>query len=149
MKVILLKDILNLGEENELVEVSEGFARNYLLPKKSAIVATSYAIAALERNKKNIAKKLEEKKAGFRETAKKLEGKALEIKVDVGEEGKLFGSVSTVDIAGAIKAAYGVDVDRKKIVLSEHIKALGEYPVSVKMFSGVEAKITVQVVPSN
>lgn len=148
MKVILLKDAVNIGDESEIVEVSEGYARNYLIPKKIAIIATDSEIKLLERNKKKIEQKIEEKKTVLKETAKKLGALSLEIKVDVGEGGKMFGSVSTSDIAAAIKEAAGIEIDKRKISLEHHIKAPGNYPVTIKLFSDIEAKTQVAVVPS-
>lgn len=148
MKVILLKDTVNIGEENEIVNVSEGYARNYLIPKKIAVQATDQAIKQLERNKKKIEAKLEEKKAVLRETAKKIGALFLEIKVDVGEGGKMFGSVSSSDVAAAIKEASGIELDKRKIHLEQHIKTTGTYPVAVKLYSDIEAKLQVAVVPS-
>jgi large subunit ribosomal protein L9 len=148
MKVILLKDTVNIGEENEIVNVSEGYARNYLIPKKIAVQATDQAIKQLERNKKKIEAKLEEKKAVLRETAKKIGALSLEIKVDVGEGGKMFGSVSSSDVAAAIKEASGIELDKRKIHLEQHIKTPGTYPVAVKLYSDIEAKLQVAVVPS-
>lgn len=148
MKVILLKDTLNIGDENEIVEVSEGYARNYLIPKKVAVAATDSAVKLLERNKKKIEEKLEEKKAVLRETAKKIGALSLEIKVDIGEGGKMFGSVSSSDIAAVIKEISGIELDKRKIHLEQHIKAPGNYPVTIKLFSDIEAKTQVAVVPS-
>ncbi len=148
MKVILLKDTVNIGDENDIVEVSEGYARNYLIPKKIAVAATAPAIKLLERNRKKIEKKLEEKKAVLRETAKKISGLSLEIRVDVGEGGKMFGSVSSSDVAAAIKEAAGIELDKRKVHLEQHIKAPGNYPVTVKLFSDIEAKTQVSVIPS-
>ncbi len=148
MKVILLKDTVNIGEENEIVNVSEGYARNYLIPKKIAVQATDQAIKQLERNKKKIEAKLEVKKSVLRETAKKIGALSLEIKVDVGEGGKMFGSVSSSDVAAAIKEASGIELDKRKIHLEQHIKTPGTYPVAVKLYSDIEAKLQVAVVPS-
>ncbi|MFA5103901.1 MAG: 50S ribosomal protein L9 [Candidatus Margulisiibacteriota bacterium] len=147
MKVVLLKDTVNIGDENEVVDVSEGYARNYLIPKKIAIVATDAAIKYLEKNKKKIEKKIEDKKVLLKEAAKKIGALSLEIKVDVGEGGKMFGSVTNADIAHAIKEAAGIELDKRKIHLDQHIKAPGNYPVTIKLFSDIEAKIQVAVIP--
>ena len=146
MKVVLLKDTVNIGDENEIVEVSEGYARNYLIPKKIAVIATDSAIKFLERNKKKAEKKLEEKKVLLREAAEKIGALSLEIKVDVGEGGKMFGSVSSSDVAAAIKEAAGIEIDKRKIHLEQHIKAPGNYPVTIKLFSDIEVKIQVAVI---
>lgn len=148
MKVILLKDTVNIGDESEIVDVSEGYARNYLIPKKIAIVATDAEVKLLEKNKKKIEKKLEQKKEILRETAKKIGALSLEIKVDIGEGGKMFGSVSASDVAAAIKEVSGIELDKRKIHLEQHIKAPGNYPVTIRLFSDIEAKTQVAVVPS-
>ncbi len=145
MKVILLKDINNVGDEHETINVSEGYARNYLFPRKLAILSTPAAIAEQERNKKRIDAKKAEKKSALVKVAKELEKLNLEIKADIGEAGKLFGSVTNLDIADAIKAACGKDIEKKKIIMENHIKMLGEYTVVVRLMADVEAKIKVVV----
>jgi large subunit ribosomal protein L9 len=149
MKVILLKDMVNIGDENEIVNVSEGYARNFLIPKKIAVEATEAAVKQLERGRKKIEAKLEEKKSALRETAKKIGALNLEIKVDVGDNGKMFGSVTQADVASAIKELSGIELDKKKIQMEHsHLKALGTYPVTVRLYSDIEAKTQVSVVPS-
>lgn len=146
MKVILLKDIVNVGDENTVVNVSDGYARNYLFPKKLAISATPAALAVLDRNKTRIEKKIDEKKEVLKKIAKELEGITLEITADAGEQGKLFGSITTHDIAVALKEKTKHEIDRKKILLAEHIKAAGEYEATVKLFSDIEVVIKINVI---
>lgn len=149
MKVILLKDIKNVGDENEIVDVSEGYARNYLLPKKLAVIATPTAIADLERNRKKIEQKLEAKKKSLIELAKKLEETPIELYARVGENNKLFGSITAHDVAEAIKQKFGVDLDKRKIHLEQHIKTLGTYQATIKLLSEVEAKVQILVLAEN
>ena len=148
MKVILLKDVSGLGNESEIKEVSEGHARNFLLPRKLAIVADTAALKVQEKNKHRIEKKNIEKKEVMKKTAEKLSEITVEIAADAGEGGRLFGSVTNSDIADAIKKASGVEVDKKKISIEEHIKLCGEYSATVKMFQDVEAKVKINVVPA-
>lgn len=148
MKVILKKDIVNIGDENEIINVSEGFGRNFLLPKKLAIVASSSAIAERERNKKKIEKKANEKKEEMKKVAENIAGKTLEITTDAGESGKLFGSVTAHDIAVAIKKDLGIEIDKRKIALKEHIKAAGEYTFTIKLFKDVEVEMHLKVIAS-
>ncbi len=149
MKVILLKDIKNVGDENEIVNVSEGYARNYLFPKKLAILATEANLAQLERNAKKVQQKLEEKKRKLQELAKMIDGNKIEVKVHVGENKKIFGSVTANDVAEAINQKFGINLDKKKIHLDQHIKILGTYPVLVKLHTDIEAKLEVAVIPDS
>jgi large subunit ribosomal protein L9 len=147
MKVILYKSVPNLGEADSLVDVSEGYARNYLLPRKLVAPATPAALAALKKRQAENEKKLTEKKAEFEELAKKLSELELSIPTDAGEGGKLFGSVTTQDIAVAIQGAAQVEIDKKKIELSEPIRVVGEYSVPVKLFQDITAQLKVKVTP--
>jgi large subunit ribosomal protein L9 len=148
MKIILLKEIQNLGQGGELIEVKDGYARNYLFPRKLAIPATSGNLNKLEEIRKHQQyrkqKNLEEAKTfavALAQTEVKLQAK-------VGEEGKLFGSITTADIARALKEKLGKDLDKKKITLSEPIKRTGTYSVPVKLEQDVEALVKVEVVAS-
>jgi large subunit ribosomal protein L9 len=147
MKVILYRDVPSLGEEDSLVDVSEGYARNYLLPKKLAGPATPAALSSLEKRRVEKEKKMSEKKAEFEELARRLSSLELSIPVDAGEGGKLFGSVTTQDIAVAIQSAAQIDVDKKKIELSEPIKIVGEYSIPLKLFADITAELKVKVIP--
>ncbi|MFC1637478.1 50S ribosomal protein L9 [Candidatus Margulisiibacteriota bacterium] len=147
MKVILYKAVPDLGEEDSLVDVSEGYARNYLLPKKLAATATPAALASLEKRRAANEKKLAEKKAEFEAMAQKLSELELSIATDAGEGGKLFGSVTTQDIAVAIQSAAQVEIDKKRIELAEPIRLVGEYSVPVKLFQDITAQLKVKVTP--
>ena len=146
MKVILRKEVEKLGEEGSVVNVSDGYARNYLFPKKLAVPATKKEIAAVEKRQALREKELNEKKAEFEELAKKLSALEVSIPADAGEGGKLFGAITSQDIALAVSAAAGIELDKKKIDLSEPIKALGEHKVLVKLFHDISTEIKIQVI---
>ncbi len=145
MKVFLKEDVKNLGKMGDVVNVSEGYARNFLLPKKFAVEANPKNLKEFEHNKRIIQEKAAKIKDASKALAEKLSALTLQIKAKAGEEDKLFGSVTTMDISEALKAA-GFEVDKKKIVLGEPIKRLGEYTVEVKVHSEVNAAVKVQVV---
>ncbi|NQT30160.1 MAG: 50S ribosomal protein L9 [Candidatus Saganbacteria bacterium] len=146
MEVILYKDVPKLGEKNTLVKVSDGYARNYLLPNNLAGPATPKALAALEKRRAQREKELEVRKGEFQEKAQKLASLEILIPVDAGEEGKLFGSVTATDIADAILAASQIEVDKKMIDLASPIKVIGEHEVSIGFFQDVVAKVKIKVV---
>lgn len=144
MKVILKQDVKSLGKKGDLVSVSDGYARNYLFPKGLAVEAN--ATAMNEFNTKESAKKFhkaEEIKAA-QQTAEKLEGKTFCIKAKAGANGKLFGSVTSKDVSSQIKESLGIDVDKRKIIMSD-IKTFGTVEAEIKVYQGITAKIFVQV----
>jgi len=145
MKVFLKEEVKNLGKIGDVVNVSEGYARNFLLPKKFAVEANPKNLKEFEHNKRIIQEKAAKIKDASKATADKLSALTLKIRAKAGEEEKLFGSVTTMDIAEAFKAE-GFEVDKKKILLAEPIKRLGEYTVEVKIHSEVNATVKVQVV---
>ncbi|MEE8637570.1 MAG: 50S ribosomal protein L9 [Candidatus Margulisiibacteriota bacterium] len=145
MKVVLRKETSNLGEEDSLIEVSNGYARNYLFPRKLAVPATPSEIAALEKRKTEKEKKLAEKRAEHEELAKKLSSLEVSIPVDAGEGGKLFGSVTSQDIAEAVQKISQIDIDKKKIELAEPIKVVGQYSIPIKLFQDVSATLKVKI----
>lgn len=145
MKIILRQDYEKLGSAGDVVEVKAGFARNYLIPKKIAYPALpNYLKMMQEERRQKQQRQLKEKKVA-EALAQKLAKVSLTISVSVGEEDRIFGSVTTQDIAEALKNQ-GFDIDRKKIMLEEPIKALGIYSVPLKLHSEVEAKVKVWVV---
>ncbi len=145
MKIILKEDIDKLGKYGEIVNVADGYARNFLLPKGLALEATPHAMNLFEMQAAKRAKVVAEQTAAAQKAAETLQGLKVTIKVKVGEENKLYGSVTAADIAAAI-ANLGQEIDRRKIQLDEPIKAVGEYTVSVKLYSDVVAQIPVSVV---
>ncbi len=144
MKVILLKDVKSLGKRGELIEAKDGYARNFLLPRGLAVEATSSSLKELEhqdkaKDKRNV-KSLERAKA----LKEKLEGEKLELRVKAGDGGRIFGSVTTMDIAKILESL-GYKIDRKSILLDQPLKSLGEHEVDVKLHSQVMAKIKLLV----
>lgn len=144
MKVILKKDIVTLGDAGEVVEVKNGYANNYLIPQGIALRATEGALRALDTERKQQAKKIEQQRIAAREIADRLQQLSLKVSAKAGESGKLFGTVTSGDIAEALKNE-GVSIDRRKISLEAPIKALGNYEVGVKLFMDVSATLKVTV----
>jgi large subunit ribosomal protein L9 len=144
MKVILQKDIPNLGDAGDIKEVANGYARNYLLPKNLVLLANESSKKVMEHQNRLIKIKKEKRKKVSEVFADKMQGLALEIDVQVGAEGKLFGSVTSIDIAKKLKEA-GFDIDKRKISLENPIKQVGEYEVPVKLDEGITAKIKLKV----
>ena len=144
MQVILKEDVDNLGKMGDTVNVKLGYARNFLFPRSLAVEASAKNLRMLEQVKKEIAAKIAKQKAVAQKIASGLSGVTLTIKAKAGEEGKLFGSVTNMDIEEALKAQ-GFEVDKRKIVVSEPIKNLGSYTVTVKLPREVTASVTVNV----
>jgi large subunit ribosomal protein L9 len=145
IQVILQQDVDKLGKSGELVRVRPGFARNYLLPRQLAVTATSAAVRRIDHEKAVAAAKAEKSKKEARELAAKIDALHIKITTKVGEDGRLFGSVTSKDIENAVKAQ-GFVVEKKKIELKEPIKAVGEYSLPVHLVSGVTATLKVEVV---
>ncbi len=145
MKIILRQDYERLGKFGDIVEVKDGYARNYLIPKNIAYPAKPNFIKVIEEEKKHKQFKLLKAKRQAEELAKKLESVSITISVSVGEEDKMFGSVTSQDIGKALEEQ-GIEIDRRKIVLEDPIKELGIYSVPIKLHPEVEAKIKVWVV---
>ncbi|OIQ10317.1 50S ribosomal protein L9 [Neomoorella thermoacetica] len=146
MKVILTADVAKLGNRGTLVEVSEGYARNYLLPRGLAVEATAGRLKELDLEKKRREKKENQELENARRQAARLDGAVVKIATRAGETGKLFGSVTNKEIAEAIKNTFQISLDRRKIDLKEPIKALGSYEVTLKLHPTVQAHLRVQVV---
>ncbi|ATB49324.1 50S ribosomal protein L9 [Corallococcus macrosporus] len=146
MKVILREDIENLGKSGELVTVKDGYGRNFLLPRKKAVLASEQNLRQLEHEKAVIAARNAKLKGAAEEQAKKIGAIKVSIKRRVGEQDKLFGSVTALDIAEAV-AAEGQSIDRRHIHLPEPIKALGNYEVELRLHREVVAKIKLEVLP--
>ncbi len=144
VKVILSEDIARLGDAGEVVSVRPGFARNYLLPQGKAILATEASIKALEHHQRVISDKVSREKKSLEGEKARIEGLSLEIAVQVGEEGKLFGSVTAVQIAELLEAQ-GVSVDRRKLELAEPIKEVGEHRVPLRLHREVVASVRLNV----
>lgn len=132
-------------EDDRVEEVSDGYARNYLLPRKLAVSATPQALASAEKRREKRKAELEERKTEMQSLAEKLSALEVVVEMDAGEGGKLFGSVTTADIADAIKKASGTEIDKKRIEIQEPIKVVGEYTVPVKLFQEVTAALKLKV----
>jgi large subunit ribosomal protein L9 len=146
MKVILLQDVKTLGKKGDIVDVSDGYARNAILPKKLGVEATGKNLNDLKLQNQHADKVAAENLANAKELAKTVEQQKVMVKIKTGEGGKIFGSVSTKEIAQAAKEQTGLDLDKKKMQLAEPIKALGTYEIPVKLHPQVTAKLAVQVV---
>lgn len=145
MKVVLSKDIKGTGKAGELHEVSDGYARNFLFPRGLAVEANAQAMNELKNREASAAFKKKKADEEARDIASKIGGKKVHISAKGGSNGRLFGSVTTSEIAEAIKKDFGCNIDKKKISLSTDIKNYGEYSATVKLFGGVTAAVTVEV----
>ena len=145
MKVILQQDLKGTGKKGELVTVSDGYARNYLFPRKLALEANAQAMAEYQ-NRENAKKHREEvERQNALDTAEKIRGKTVKILAKAGAGGRLFGSVTSKEIAEAASKEFGVSIDKKKVSLESDIKAFGTYTVEVKLLAGVTAKLYAMV----
>lgn len=149
MKVILLEDVKSLGRKGEIVNVSDGYARNFVLPKKLGVEANSVNMNNLKLQKANADKVAQEQLEAAKELAAVLETKEVVLKMKSGEGGRAFGSVSSKEIAAAAKTQCGLELDKKKIQLPEAIKALGVYEVNIRLHTKVTGKLKVKVVEDN
>ena len=145
MKVILLQDVKSLGKKGELVEASDGYARNYLLPRKIAREANAQALNEYKNaeNSKNF--KIATQKAQAEQQKKMLEGKKFVMTAKAGQGGRLFGSITAKQVAEEIKKQYNIVIDKRKVVLECDIKEFGTYKAEVKLYTGISANIDVQV----
>jgi len=145
VKVILKENVPGLGEKGDIVEVKPGHARNFLFPRGFAMEATKGNLKQVEHLRKVRAQERAREEAQMRQAAERIQGLELSITARAGENGKLFGSVTAQDVAEAIQAATGLEIDRRKILLDEPIKTLGRREVAVRFAPGIEAKVTVVV----
>lgn len=146
MKVILTRDVPNVGLSGEVKEVAPGYARNYLIPKGLAVEATPGRLKELKMREEAKVKKAAREVEEARKIAEKIDGKSFTVKAKSGERGRLFGSITSADIAKVLQA-YGVSVDKKKIELKDPLKELGSFDVEIKLNPEVSARITVLVEP--
>ena len=145
MKVILLQDVKGKGKKGQMLEVSDGYARNFMLPKKLAIEATPDAINTMKMNDKATQERIAREKAAALEVSKKLREQTLVVKAKGGGAGKLFGAVTNDAIAAALKANAGITLDKRKIVIAEPIKNIGTYTVQCKLGYEITAPLTVKI----
>ncbi len=146
MKVILLEDVKGKGKKDQVLEVSDGYARNYLFAKKLAIEADTKAMNELKSREASRQHKYEVEKQAAEEIAKQLETITLVLYHAAGKDNKLYGAITTKEIVQQLKQDYGIEVDKKKLSLDTPIKAFGTYKIKAKLFTGVAATVTVQVV---
>lgn len=145
MKIILRADVENLGRLGDVVTVKPGFGRNYLLPQGLAMLASPANVKAFELERKKLQARMDALRGAAHDIAAKLEGLVLLVPMRAGENDKLYGSVTTA-LIGDLLAAQGINVDRRRILLDSAIRALGEYPVRIRLHADVNAEITVKVV---
>ena len=145
MKVVLLQDVRSIGKKGDLKKVSDGYARNYLLPRKLAKEANAQAMNELKNAENAKAYKIRTETENAQKNADLLTGKTLKIYAKPGQGGKIFGSVTAKDLAEEIKKQFGLEVDKRKIVLDSDIKAFGSFNFDVKFYSGIAATMTVAV----
>ena len=145
MKVILLQDVKGTGKKGELANVSDGYARHFLLPRKLAREADAQALNELKNAEQSKQHRIAVETAEAKANAEKLEGQVLEMTAKAGQGGKLFGSVTNKEIASAVAQKYNINVDKRKVVLESDIKAFGTYNCEIKLYTGISATIKVMV----
>lgn len=145
MKVILLADVKGTGKKQEIVSVSDGYARNFLFPKKLAMEATPGAAKEVERKQAAERARETERRLAAEKKAASLRGKVINVVAKCGAQGRLYGSVTGAEIADALKNQHGVEIDKRKIDLSEPIRTVGETDVIIKLYPEISAKMTVRV----
>lgn len=146
MEIVLLEDVKALGKKGQIVKVNEGYARNFILPKKLGVEATSKNLNDLKLQKANTDRIAAEVLAAAKELAAKIESSSVSLSIKAGDNGKAFGSVSSKEIGKAIQEQLGLDIDKKKLVLSEPLKTFGTHEVPIKLHRDVTAKLAVKVV---
>ncbi len=146
MKVLLLQDVKGQGKKDQIIEVSDGYGRNFLIAKKLAVIADKSAVNEAKGKEASKQHKLDVQKAEAEALAKSLNDKTLKIVADGGKDGRLYGSVTSKDIAEEFKKQYSLDIDKRKIVLDDPIRAHGVYTVEAKIYNGISATFKVSVV---
>ena len=144
MKVVLKQDVKGLGKKGELVNTSDGYARNFLFPKGLAVEANAQSLTELKNREQSAKYKIETEIAAAKKAAAELEGKTVVISAKAGANGKLFGSVTSKEIAEKVKSQFGIETDKRKVVV-EDIKQFGTYEFEIKLYQGISAKLFVRV----
>lgn len=144
MKVVLKQDVKGLGKKGELVNTSDGYARNFLFPKGLAVEANAQSLTELKNREQSAKYKIETEIAAAKKSAAELEGKTVVISAKAGANGKLFGSVTSKEIAEKVKSQFGIETDKRKVVV-EDIKQFGTYEFEIKLYQGISAKLFVRV----
>ena len=146
MKVILLSDIKGVGKKDQVIEASDGYARNFLFPKKLALEANAENMSKLKAKQDSNKFKKDTERKQAEAIAEKLKGIMLRIKVKAGGNGKIFGGVTSKEISDSLKKEYGFDIDKKKIMLNETIKTVGVFTIDIKLFEGIIGKLKVDII---
>ena len=147
MKVILLADIKNVGKKDEILNANDGYARNFLFPKKLAVEATPDNLKKLKDKKNSEAHKKELDKQNAKELASVINKLVLNLKVKAGENGKIFGGITSKEVSEELKKQNNIEIDKKKIVLNETIKNIGRFSADIKLYEGISAKLTLNIQP--
>jgi len=145
VKVILLKDVKGTGVKDQILEVSDGFARNYLLPRKIAIEATSSALNSIDKAKQAVKHREDQKRDEAEILGRELKGKVVNVSARAGDGGRLYGSITSAEIADALRAQHGVSLDKRKIELDEPIRAVGQVLATLHLSVGVSTRIIINV----
>jgi len=145
MKVILLQDIKGTGKKDQIIEASDGYARNYLIPRKLAKEATAEALNSIEKQKSADKHREDVKRAEAETKARELKGKVIQLTVRGGENGKLYGSITNDQIAAALKEQHGYDVDKRKLEMDEPVKQAGQTTVTLKLMAGISTRMLLNV----
>lgn len=145
MKVLLLEDVRAQGKKGDIIEASDGYARNFLIPRKLAVEANAQILTEYKNKKASEAHKKAEEKKAAEAAAALLNGKSIEYKATGGADGRLYAAVTTADISAKIKETYGIDIDKRKLVINDNIKNVGTYNITVKIYPEISAKMTVNV----
>ena len=147
MKVILLADVKSVGKKDEIINVSDGYARNFLFPKKWAVEATPGALKEIEKKRAAEAAREAERRAEAEAKALMLKDKTINLSVKCGANGRLYGSITTAEIAAELEKQHGIKVDKRKIDLSEPIRTVGDVTVTIRLYTGISTTMTVHVEP--
>ena len=145
MKVILLADVKGQGKKNDVIEISDGYAKNFLIPRKLAKAADAQSLNDVKVKEAARLYRIETERKAAQELSEKLKGLLVKVPASSGADGRLYGSVTTKDIAEALKAAHGIDIDKRKLVMSDPIKAYGKYEIEAKLYPEVSGKVNVLV----
>lgn len=145
MKVLLLEDVRSQGKKGEIIEASDGYARNFLIPRKLAVEANAQILTEYKNKKASEAHKKAEEKKAAEAAAASIDGKSIVYRATGGADGRLYAAVTAADISKKLKETFGIDVDKRKLVLNDNIKNVGEYNVTVKLYPEISAKIKVIV----
>ncbi|MCL2773785.1 MAG: 50S ribosomal protein L9 [Oscillospiraceae bacterium] len=145
MKVLLKEDVRGQGKKGDIIDVSDGYARNFLLPRNLAVIADAKAINEIKTKKESELHKIVVEKQNAKILGDRLSAVTLKIPAQAGPDGKLYGSITSTNIAEALKSKENIDIDKRKIILEEHIKSFGTYMVDIKIYPEITAKITIVV----